>query len=144
MPFCSAGEKMRNASGVKMSDNENKSEQEHVRHFLHKTCNQEVSGSFTFQWCKTTAKKCTKKVCCTCKVAFLLIRPIVFLLLLFFFLHLSRCLRHLAFHDFMLCLSKTININESFAFSPGQIYILFGVFLCDAQKIFMDVLYLVL
>ena len=48
MPFCSAGEKMRNASGVKMSDNENKSEQEHVRHFLHKTCNQEVSGSFTF------------------------------------------------------------------------------------------------
>ena len=24
-----------------------KSEQEHVRHFLHKTCNQEVSGRFT-------------------------------------------------------------------------------------------------
>ena len=39
---------------------------------------------------------------------------------------------------------QTININESFAFSPGQIYILFGVFLCDAQKLFMDVLYLVL
>ena len=24
---------------------------------------------------QTTAKKCTKKVCCTCKVVFLLIRP---------------------------------------------------------------------
>ena len=46
MSFCSGGEKMRNASGVKKSDNEKKSEQEHVRHFLHKTCNQEVSGSF--------------------------------------------------------------------------------------------------
>ena len=32
-------------------------------------------GRFTLQSCKTTAKKCTKKVCCTCKVAFLLIRP---------------------------------------------------------------------
>ena len=40
-----------------------KSEQEHIQHFLHKTCNQEVSGSFTLQWCKTTAKKCTKKAC---------------------------------------------------------------------------------
>ena len=48
MPFCSGGEKMRNANGVKMSDNEKKSEQEHVRHFLHKACNQKVSGSFTF------------------------------------------------------------------------------------------------
>ena len=47
-----------------------KSEQEHVRHFLRKTCNQEVSGSFTLQSCKTTAKKCTKKVCGTCKVFF--------------------------------------------------------------------------
>ena len=27
--------------------------------------------------CKTAAKKCTKKVCCPCKVAFLLIRPFV-------------------------------------------------------------------
>ena len=38
-----------------------KSEQvEHV-HFLRKTCNWEVSGSFTFYSFKTTAKKCTKK-----------------------------------------------------------------------------------
>ena len=27
--------------------------------------------------CKTTAKKCTEKLCCTCNVAFLLITQIV-------------------------------------------------------------------
>ena len=68
---------MRNASGhqckEKMSGSEKKSEREHERHFLHK----KVSGSFTLWSCKTTAKKCTKKVCCTCKVAFLLIKPFV-------------------------------------------------------------------
>ena len=35
------------ATMVKMSNSEKKIyEQEHVQHFLHKTCNQEVSGSF--------------------------------------------------------------------------------------------------
>ena len=62
------------SGSVKISESER---QEHVRHFLHKTCNEEVSGSFTLESCKTTAKKCTKKVCCTCKVAFLLIRPTI-------------------------------------------------------------------
>ena len=41
--FCSGGDKMENASGhqckVKLSDSENKSERELVRHFFHKTCN---------------------------------------------------------------------------------------------------------
>ena len=70
------------ASRVKMSDSEKKkSEQEHVRHFLHKTFNEEVSGSFTLQSCKTTAKKCTKKVCCCAKLLFFLLD----LLLVFFF-----------------------------------------------------------
>ena len=81
MKFCSGGEKMRNASGHLSKDERRwkncEQEQEHVQHFLHKTCNEEASGSFTFYSCnKTTAKKCTKKVCCTCKVSFLLIRPI--------------------------------------------------------------------
>ena len=63
--LCSGSDKMSNASGhqckVKMSSGEKRSEREHVRrHFLPKTCNKEY----------------TKKVCCTCKVAFLLIRPI--------------------------------------------------------------------
>ena len=35
------------ATMVKMSNSEKKIyEQEHVQHFLHKTCNQKVSGSF--------------------------------------------------------------------------------------------------
>ena len=49
MKFCSGGEKMRNASGH-LGENERqwqKSEQQQGRHFLHKTCNQEASGSFT-------------------------------------------------------------------------------------------------
>ena len=69
---------MRNASGHQckgeMSGSERKkSEREHVRYFSFK----KVSGSFTLWSCKTTAKKFTKKVCCMCKVAFLLFRPIV-------------------------------------------------------------------
>ena len=65
---------MRNLSGHQ-GENERvkKSEQQQVRH---KTCNQEVSRSFTLWSCKITAKKCSKKVCCTCKVGFLLIRPV--------------------------------------------------------------------
>ena len=36
------------ATKVKMSGSQKKKgEQEHVRHYLHKTCNQEVSGCFT-------------------------------------------------------------------------------------------------
>ena len=47
--------------GVNERQRKKKSEQvEHV-HFLRKTCNWEVSGSFTFYSFKTTAKKCTKK-----------------------------------------------------------------------------------
>ena len=94
MKFCSGGEKMRIVSGQR-------GENERQRHFLHKTCNQEVSGSSTLQSDKTKAKKCTKKVCCTCKVAFLLIRTYS----CFFFLRF-RCHRHLALHDFIFCLRK--------------------------------------
>ena len=104
---------MRNASGhqckEKMNGSEKKSEREHVRHFLHK----KVSGSFTLQSCKTTAKKCTKKVCCTCKVAFLLIRPIVVF-------HRSPALPSpLSITRFYILFEQTINIIESFAFSPA-------------------------
>ena len=48
--FCSGGEKKRNASGYRGESERQcgkKSEQEHVRHFLHKKRNQEASGSFT-------------------------------------------------------------------------------------------------
>ena len=70
MPFCSGGEKMRNASGVKMSDNEKKSEQEHVRHFLHKTCNQEVSGVSRFSGAKQRQKNVQKKCAARAKLLF--------------------------------------------------------------------------
>ena len=104
---------MRNASGhqckVKMSGSEKKSEREHVRHFLHK----KVSGSFTLWSCKTTANKCTKKVCGTCKVAFLLIRPIVV------FLRSPALPSPLSITRFYILFEQTKNIVESFAFSPG-------------------------
>ena len=105
---------MRNPSGHQ-GENERvkKSEQRQVRHFLHKTCNKKVSGSFALWSCKTTAKKCTRKVCCTCKVAFLLIRPIVVF-------HRSPALPSpLSITRFYILFEQTINIIESFAFSPG-------------------------
>ena len=65
--FIAAVRKWGNASchqlKVKMSGSEKKSEQEHIQHLLHKTCNWEVSESFTLYSFKTTAKKCTKKAC---------------------------------------------------------------------------------
>ena len=51
--------------------------------------------------CKTAAKKCTKKVCCPCKVAFLLISPLLF------FTVLRRCFRRLALHDSIECFHMT-------------------------------------
>ena len=65
---------------------------------------------------KTSSPKntCVGGYTYTCKVAFLLIRPIVV-----FFTILRRCLRHLALHDFIVCLSwlnlyiTEINDDES-------------------------------
>ena len=54
-----------------------------------------------------------KKVCCTCKVAILLIRPIVVF-------HRSPALPSpLSITRFYILFEQTINIIESFAFSPG-------------------------
>ena len=107
---------MRNPSGYQ-GENERvkKSEQQQVRHFLHKTCNKKVSGSFTLWSCKTTAKKCTRKVCCTCIVLFCffwLIRPIV----VFSPFSLSS---PLSITRFYILFEQTVNIIESFALSPG-------------------------
>ena len=54
-----------------------------------------------------------KKVCCTCKVAFLLIRPIVF-----FFLPFSLP-SPLSIIRFYILFEQTIKIIERFTFSPG-------------------------
>ena len=76
-----SGEKMRNPSGQhgenerqqepigwrqrkkKANRNSSKTICDHIRHFLHKKCNQKVFR------CKTTAKKCTKK--CAARAKFL-------------------------------------------------------------------------
>ena len=80
---------MRNASGhqckVKMNG---KSEREHVRRKFHVVVVQ------------NNGKEMYKRLCSTCKVAILLIRPIVF------FTVLRRCLRRLALDDFIFCLNK--------------------------------------
>ena len=80
------------ATKVKMSGSKKKSEQDHIQHFRHKTCNWEVFGSFTLSSCKTVAKKCTKK-CATSEKFFLLIRPIFCFcfVLFFFFFHILSC-----------------------------------------------------
>ena len=102
-----------------MSDSEKKkSEQEHVQHFLNKTCNQEVSGRFTSQSCKTTAKKCTKKCAARAKLLFCSLD-----LLLFFFLPFSLP-SPLSIIRFYILFEQTIKIIESVALSPGEIYIL--------------------
>ena len=62
---------------------------------------------------KQRQRKCTKKVCCTCRVAFLLIRPIVVF-------HRSPSLPSpLSITRFYILFEQTVNIIESFAFSPG-------------------------
>ena len=97
------------------------SEREHVWHFLHKTRNEEVPGCF---WKfhvvvvqNNGKKKCTKKVCRTCKVAFLLIRPIVVF-------HRWSLPSLVSITRLYVLLEQTTNVIESFAFSPGYIYIL--------------------
>ena len=69
-------------------------------------------------------KKMYEKVCFTCKVV-----VVVFFCWLDQLISFGcfRSLRRLSLNDFIFCLSKllTIDINESFTFSPGLIYILF-------------------
>ena len=61
------------ATKVKMSGGEKKSEPEHIQHFLHKTCD----WKFLVVVVQNNAKEMYKKVCCPCKIDFMLIRPIV-------------------------------------------------------------------
>ena len=97
------------ATKSKKSGRKKEGDQVHVRHFLHKTCNQEVSRSFTS--CKTTTRKCTKNVCWTCEVAFFGHRPIVAFSLFSLPSPLSISRLYILFE-------QTINIIESFAFYP--------------------------
>ena len=71
---------------------------------------------------KQRQRNVQKKVCCTCKVGFLLIRPIV----VFSPFSLPSPLRITLFY---ILFEQTLNIIEGFVFSPGQIYILFYAFI---------------
>ena len=95
---------------------------------------EEVSGSFTFKSRKTTAKKCTKKVSCTCKIAFLLISPVVVF-------HRSPALSSsLSITRFYIFFEQTINII-SFAFIPN-LYIIFNHYIsnswCICREYFIE------
>ena len=88
---------MRNASGHQGKNRRQRknSEQDNIQHFLHKTYNWEVSGSFTLSSCETTAKKCTKKV------VFFGNETIVL-----FFAVFVAVVAWLALHDFRFCFSN--------------------------------------
>ena len=101
-------DKMRTASGhqykVKMRGSDISSTKRVTKTFL------EVSRCSR---AKQLQRNVQKKVCCTCKVAFLLIRPIVVF-------HRSPALPSpLSITLFYILFEQTINIIESFAFSPG-------------------------
>ena len=74
---------------------------------------------------QTTAKKCTKKVCCMCKVAFSLIRPIVV------FTVLQRCLSCLALHDFLFEQTIKLILSRSslLALAKSILFFLFFIFI---------------
>ena len=98
------------ATRVKMSDKEKK---------LNKNTSdisfmKRVTRMFHVVVVQNNAKEMyNEKVCCTCKVTFLLIRPIVV-----FFLPFSLRLP-LSIIRFYILFEQIIKIIESFAFSPG-------------------------
>ena len=94
--FGNGGEETRNASShqckVKMSGIE-KSEREHVRHFLHKTCNYIVGSFWKFHLVvfKNNRKEMSVQKKCAAHAKLL------------FFHGSPRCLRRLALYDFIFC-----------------------------------------
>ena len=88
-----------------------KSEQEHVRHFLHKTCNR---GSFWEFHFVVVQNMCVQKCAARANLLFWLIRPIVF----GFFLPFSLP-SPLSITQVYILFDQTINIIESFGFSSG-------------------------
>ena len=81
MEFCSGGEKMRNvaATRVKMSNNEKKvNKNTHDISSIKRVTRKFLEDSHCSR-AKQRQRNVQNKVCCSCKVAFLLIRPIVVL-----------------------------------------------------------------
>ena len=111
MKFCSSGTLA--FARVKMSDsekrvNKNTSDIPSIKRVTRKFL--EVSRNSR---AKQRQRNVQKKVCCTCKVAFLLIRPIVVVFLPFSLPSPLSIIR------FYILFEQTMKIIESFAFSPG-------------------------
>ena len=69
------------------------------------------------------------QMCCACKVAFSLIRPIVVF-------HRSPALPSpLSITRFYILFEQTLNIIESYALSPGNVYIKIHVYLFKISQI---------
>ena len=107
---------MRNASGyqrkVKMSGSDKKITRTYDISSI-KRLTKKVLEVSRCGCAKQRQRNIQKKVCCTCKVAFLLITPIVVF-------HRSPALPSpLSITRFYILFEQTINIIESFAFSPG-------------------------
>ena len=106
------------------------SEREHVWHFLHKTRNEEVPGCF---WkfhvvvVQNNGKKKNVQKKCAARANFLLIRPIVVF-------HRWSLPSLLSITRLYVLLEQTTNVIESFAFSPGYIYILPRTFLIKLYR----------
>ena len=124
---------MRNASGhqSKNERQQKKSEQDHIQHFRHKTCNWEVFGSFTLSSCKTVAKKCTKK--CATSEKFFFANQTYFLFLfcfVFFFVFIAVAVAvavWLALHDFIFCFSKLQILTRASLLALAKSIYYFGV-----------------
>ena len=110
--FCSGGEKMRNVSGH---------QGENERRWKKKvnTNTHDISSikRVTCCRCAKQRQRNVQKMCCTCKVAFLLIKPFVVF-------HRYCCLDRFSITRFYISFEQTISIIESFAFNPGKFYIL--------------------
>ena len=97
-----------------MSRSETKSEREHVRHFLHKTCKLRSFWKFHVEVVQNNCKEMYKKKCAArAKLLFLLLRPVVV------FHHSPALPSPLNITRFYILFEQTINSIESFAFSPG-------------------------
>ena len=112
MKFCSSGEKMRNAGGNQgeKSDSENK-KRKRTRTTFNSSLKR-VTRKFYVVVVQNNGKEVYKKVCCTWKIAFLLIRPMI----VFSPFSLPS---PLSITRFYILFEQTKNIIENFAFIPG-------------------------
>ena len=122
MKICSGSDKVRNARGhkckVKMSGSEKiVNENAYDISFIKRLTKKFLEASRCSRE-KQRQRNVQKKCAAPTKLLFLLIRPVIV------FLSFSGVAFALSITRFYILFEQTINIIESFAFSPGYIYIL--------------------